>query len=215
MTDGFVLAGGRSTRMGVDKARAAFRGWPLAVATVLALRRVCGRVALVRRGTPDGLPWVLPDGLPIEVVVEPDVGEVHPLAGVATALRATRTAHALIAPCDVPDLDEEALRALVAAAPAVATDGRVHPLVAVLPAAWAARAEALALAGASAHALVEGLPTVAFPGLRDRNRPEDLDTDPVGGLLAGLPWLDGAARERVAAGEVGRLGARGALAVRG
>lgn len=212
--DGFVLAGGRGTRMGVDKARAAYRGWPLAVATIGVLRAVCGRVALARRGAPDGLPWVLPDGAPIEVLYESDDGEPHPLWGVAMALAACRTERALVAACDVPGLSPESLRALIAAGPAVAAaEGLRHPLVAVLPAAWADRARTLASSGSSVHALVEALPAVELPAeeLRDRNRPEDLGPGPVATLLAGLPWLDEAALTRVRAGEIARLAARGAI----
>ena len=52
MIDGFVLAGGRSRRMGADKARVAWEGRPLALVVADCLRAVCSRVALVRRGVP-------------------------------------------------------------------------------------------------------------------------------------------------------------------
>lgn len=213
--DGFVLAGGRSSRMGSDKARAPWGGWPLAVATLASLQAVSERVALVRRGAPDGLPWGRPDGRPVEVLFEPDDGEPHPLRGVVTALGAARGPFALVVPCDVPGLSPESLRRLVAAAPAVAVDPeRRHPLVGVFPTADRARAEALAREGAPVHAFAAPFRTVELPpaDLRNLNRPEDLPRPgPVAALLAGLPWLDPVTAARVAQGERGRLAARGVV----
>ena len=73
--DGFVLAGGRSRRMGSDKARAPWGTLPLAVATATSLRAVCGRVALIRRRL-DDLPWMYEDGSPVEVLLEKISDEV-------------------------------------------------------------------------------------------------------------------------------------------
>lgn len=211
--DAFVLAGGRSSRMGADKARLPWGGVPLAVATAASLAPVAERVVLVRRGAPDGLPWVGVDGRPLEVVVEPDDGPAHPLHGVATALRAARGELVLVVPCDVPGLSPESLRALVARAPAVASDGsRRHPLVGVFRTADAGRAEALARAGGRVHTFAEASPEVVLPDreLANLNRREDLPgPGPVATLLAGLPFLDDATAARVAEGERGRLAARG------
>jgi molybdenum cofactor guanylyltransferase len=209
--DAFVLAGGRSRRMGRDKARVAYGTVPLAVACALPLRRF-GRVAIVRRGD-DGLPWVWPDGSPVEVILEPDDRPHHPLWGVATALEAAQTELVAVVACDVPDLTEADWAALVERAPAVAVDeeGRVNPLVAVLPAAAAAEARALAGAGASARALVERAARVPIASARlgDHDDPSRLPADPVARLLARVPVQDPSLRERIAAGERARLRARG------
>lgn len=212
--DGFVLAGGRSRRMGFDKARAPVRSPPVAMAAAVAesLRVHGGRVAIVRRGD-DGLPWIGTDGAPIEVVWERERPSTHPLYGVATALAASRTELCAIAPCDAPDLTPQVWEALFDAAPAVAWDGeRVSPLVAVLWTGLADRALALAEAGAPAHALAEGLRRVALSAsvLADRDVRERIHS-PVRALLDRVPISDPGYRERLATGERTRLAARGIL----
>jgi molybdopterin-guanine dinucleotide biosynthesis protein A len=204
--DGFVLAGGRSSRMGTDKARAPFRGRPLALAAVDSLRAVCDRVALVRRKD-DGLPW--PD---VEVVWERDDGDPHPLWGVVSALRAARTERVAVLACDVPGVSPATWAALAAAAPAVAWDGvRVHPLVAVLERSMADAAEALAGAGAPAWRLADGIARVSVDGaeLADHDDPASLAPGPIRTLLASVPATDPAVLARIARGERGRLAALG------
>ncbi|MBW2257740.1 MAG: NTP transferase domain-containing protein [Deltaproteobacteria bacterium] len=98
--DGFVLAGGRAARMGIDKARIPFPGrWPMAVHVAGVVEAACGRVTLVRRGPPDGLPWVTPDGRSLEVVRDADQGVPHPLNGLVTACAASRTPWLVVVPC--------------------------------------------------------------------------------------------------------------------
>ncbi|MCA9489541.1 MAG: molybdenum cofactor guanylyltransferase [Myxococcales bacterium] len=211
--DGFVLAGGASTRMGVDKARAPWRDRPLAVAVAEGLRAVCGRVALVRRGD-DGLPWAWMDGAPLEVLLEPEAPDRHPLWGVAHALRSASTPLVAVVPCDLPGLDAETWERLVAEAPAVASDGeRIHPLVAVIPRSWADRAASLAADGAGARALVSACTEVVVPrgALVDRNRPEDLGRGPIARLRSRLPRLPATVVARILDGERERLRARGIL----
>lgn len=210
--DGFVLAGGASLRMGVDKARLPFPGrWPMAVHVLSVVAEVCDRAALVRRGD-DGLPW--PEG--VEVLREPE-REPHPLHGVATACAASRSELLLVVPCDVPFLPAEGLRRLLPG-PAVASDGtRDHPLVAILPRALGPAAAEAAAAGRSVHDLLRDLPRVVLPApwLRNANAPGDLPgVDVLGALLAALPPLPAGVRERVLAAEVRRLRERGAVPLR-
>lgn len=209
--DGFVLAGGAGSRMGVDKARLAWGGAPMAAVVARIVAQRCRRVALVRRGV-DALPW---PGL--ELVVEPDRPDRHPLWGVAAALQASTTALAMIVPCDLPWLTLEAVDALLPGPAVAAVDGRRHPLVAVLPRTAASRALALAAVGGSATRFTADVPAVELPpdALRNVNRPADRPTSgPVATLLDGLPWLTAAARARIEAGERGRLAARGMVDVR-
>jgi molybdopterin-guanine dinucleotide biosynthesis protein A len=212
--DGFVLAGGHSSRMGFDKARAPWGRVPMAVAVLQRVRAVCERAVLVRRGPADGLPWIDADGGTVEVLWEADPGSRHPLWGVHAALCAARGPLALVVPCDVPGVSADTLRALIEAGAVAVAEGRRHPLVAALPTALADRAAELARAGAPAHALVADLPGVEVPSeeLRNLNRPEALpDPMPVAALVSGCPVGPGAQQVRIALGEARRLARRGIL----
>ena len=235
--DGFVLAGGRSTRMGADKARLPFPdGWPMATEVATVLATVCARVALVRRGPPDGLPWPRPDGAAWEVVRDADERQVHPLNGLVTACAAARTPWLVVVPCDVPFLPSEAVRRLIDAVPfgtlgraeaaepgaaaplaVVAAHGEaVHPLVGVYPRALGPAAARAAAAGTSVRAFLRGARRVYLPAewLRNVNRWEDTGRalEPLQALVAGLPWIQGPDRERLLAGEIERLATRGSVA---
>lgn len=223
--------------MGVDKARVPYPGrWPMAVHVAGVLRGVCERVALVRHA-PDGLPWGDPEGRTIELVYD-DVGSRgdadggassgdaggerlgaggrHPLLGVAAALRAGRTELVVVVPCDAPRLTVAALTTLIAGAGpggAVAWDGeRTHPLIAVYPRARADEAAERAARGDAARAFADDAVRVRLADevLWNLNRWADAARPgPVGELLDALPWLDEAARRRVAAGERQREQDRG------
>ena len=209
--DGFVLAGGVGSRMGVDKARLAWDGRPLAVVVAETLQACCERVVLVRREE-DDLPW---PGQ--EVVYEPAHPGTHPLFGVAAALEACRTSLAMILPCDVPHIRPEHLE-LLRPGPCVATvDGHLHPLVVVLPAAWSGRVLAAAEAGESARRVVSELRQVELPAeaLLNVNTPEDRrGPGPVARLTRSLSWLAPAERAQVLAGERRRLAAHGMVDLR-
>lgn len=213
MTDGFVLAGGRSSRMGVDKARVPFpEHRPMALFVADRLREVCGRVALVRRDVLDPLPW--PEGTEVVFDAAPP-GDAHPLWGVGAALSAARSELVVLAPCDLPWLTGEALQALVDAAPAVgAGSSGVEPLLCVLPAAWASAALNAARDGASARSFVDRCVRVRLPDavIRDLDCWSDSGRPgPVRALLDGLTWLDDASRSRIAAAERVRLAQAGML----
>lgn len=218
--DGFVLAGGRSTRMGTDKARLPFPdGWPMATAVAGMLATRCDRVVLVRRGA-DDLPWPRPDGGAWEVVRDAGDRAPHPLEGLATACTAARTRWLIVVPCDVPFLPAEAVDRLVGAAargPVVAACGeQMHPLIGYFPKEIGASAARAAAEGASVRDFLAGAARVALPPewVRNVNRWEDTGrvAKPLEALAAGLPWVQGAALERLIAGEVTRLAARGAVA---
>lgn len=94
---GFVLAGGRSSRMGRDKANLLFAGRPL-VAHALAILREAGlRVAIA--GANPVHRAALSAFAPIVDDPEPGRG---PLAGVCAALESTSARYAVFLPVDLP-----------------------------------------------------------------------------------------------------------------
>lgn len=169
---GLVLTGGRSRRMGRDKAMIRIDGQAMAARVAAAAQAAgCAPVHFVG-GPPERarLGW--------EHIPDPADGTGHPLWGIAAGLRATRAPLALVAACDLVGVEADDLRRLLASGgPCVAVEGgRVHPLLAVYPVSLAGLAAQLAAAGAPAHRLCDGLTHVALPAraTRNANRPRDL-----------------------------------------
>ena len=127
---GFVLVGGRSSRMGRDKALLAFDGATLVESIATKVERACGDVALI--GPPErygalGL-RVIPDRIP----------GAGPMGGLYTALDQSPAEWNLIVACDMPDLSPDLFEDLFCAAADSAFDcvvagfeRRIHPLCAV------------------------------------------------------------------------------------
>lgn len=128
---GFVLAGGRSCRMGQDKALLEWRSGTLVEKLAECVKEAAGNVALI--GSPE-----LYSGLGFDCLADVRPGQ-GPLAGIETALASGRGALNLIAACDMPGLEVQWLKMLLleadeSGAECVATrDGRgqLHPLCAV------------------------------------------------------------------------------------
>lgn len=101
-----VLAGGRSSRMGRDKAAITLGGAPMLLRMVALARRFCPVVAVSGRDpsalVPD-VPW-FPDQTP----------GLGPIGGILTALERFG-APCLVLSCDLPLLDEATLARLLAA----------------------------------------------------------------------------------------------------
>ncbi|MSQ42050.1 MAG: molybdenum cofactor guanylyltransferase [Dehalococcoidia bacterium] len=132
---GIVLAGGRSSHMGRDKASLALDGRTLLQRTVDALAQVAQEIVVVRapvRALPS-----LQCALPLHEVEDAVEGE-GPLLGIAAGLRAASAPVALIVGCDMPFLRPALLRLLAARAAAGARfvlpsyDGRPQPLCSAL-----------------------------------------------------------------------------------
>ncbi|MGH9582163.1 MAG: molybdenum cofactor guanylyltransferase [Bryobacteraceae bacterium] len=127
----FVLAGGRSSRMGRDKALLGRGSRSLIEEVAATVAIVAGNVTLV--GAPERYRALGFDCLPD---LRPGCG---PLGGVETALAAGRGEFNLIAACDMPGIRTSWAHALLRAASetgalcAAARDtaGRIHPLCAV------------------------------------------------------------------------------------
>ena len=123
----WILVGGRSSRMGSDKARADSDGRALALRVADKAAAVCGTVSLV------GSPAIYGDlGLPVIADRLPGQG---PLAGIDAALMASAADLNLIIACDMPALDENLLEQLLMADGDCAVprhdDGKIEPLCAV------------------------------------------------------------------------------------
>lgn len=136
---GMVLAGGRSTRFGGEKAAALLGGRPLLLWAVQRLQSVCGRVAVNARPGTGAAEIAEAQGLQVlhDAPGDPD----GPLAGVKSGLAwaVERGAEALaVSPCDAPLLPDDLFERLIeaagsGAAMAVTEEGR-QPLCAIWPA---------------------------------------------------------------------------------
>ena len=97
--EGFILAGGESSRMGRDKALLELNGVTLTAQTARLVESVAGRSAIIGDS-------VRLEGLSLRVI-EDDFPGAGPLGGIATALRASEAEWNLIVACDMPYLTRE------------------------------------------------------------------------------------------------------------
>ena len=111
---GFVLAGGKSSRMGVDKATLNFSGRPMVEIAVEKLRGFCADVSIA--GNREDLARFAP-------VVPEDRVDAGPAAGIEAGLKASQQDWALFVPVDVPMVPAELLRRWAEKALERANDG--------------------------------------------------------------------------------------------
>ena len=155
---GFVLAGGRSSRMGRDKALLPFKGRTLVEHIAAAVSLVTGDVSLVAGpGRYHNL------GYPVVADVFPACG---PLSGIHAALTASRAEWNLIVACDMPEVTAEFLELLLVRAESGDAD-------AVLPSGVSGRPEPLC--AAYRRRSVEPIASALTQGIRKV-------TDALGGL---------------------------------
>jgi molybdopterin-guanine dinucleotide biosynthesis protein A len=114
---GYILAGGKSVRMGVDKALLEINGVPMIARTAQLVESVTSAATVV--GAPEKYQ---PLGLR---VIADDWPECGPLGGIATALRASNTEWNLIVACDLPYLTKAWLEFLLQRASACTADALV------------------------------------------------------------------------------------------
>lgn len=131
----FVLVGGRSSRMGCDKAMMKFEGQTLLDRTIQCARTIAAEVAVVTSASQASASQFAGYG--------PVVGDLYsdcgPLGGIHAALRGSKRELNLVLAVDLPGLTTEFLQFLVSTASlqrcvqAVVPeyDGRWHPLCAV------------------------------------------------------------------------------------
>lgn len=97
---GFVLAGGKSARMGQDKALLPFRGVPMIEIAVSKLRSFCSAVSIL--GSRDDLRGIAP-------TVHDLRSDIGPGAALESALAVAQADWSLIVPVDVPLLPTSVL----------------------------------------------------------------------------------------------------------
>src|SRR5712692_9632320 len=128
---GFVLAGGRSARMGRDKALLPYRGTTLLEHIASVVRQAAGTATII--GDPDRY-------RDLRHPVYPDqVPQCGPIGGIYTALRVTASDWNLVVACDMPMLSAPVLRRLIDHSSQSASNcivgvgpgGEPHPLCAV------------------------------------------------------------------------------------
>src|SRR5205807_1738795 len=105
---GFVLAGGRSSRMGRDKALLPYKSGTLMEHVAEQVLRAAGNVALI--GNPSSYEHL---GYPVYADRMPNNG---PLGGIYTALSVSKADWNLIVACDLPRISVTQLRQVLEAA---------------------------------------------------------------------------------------------------
>lgn len=103
---GVVLAGGRSTRMGQDKAALLLGGEPLVRRAVRRLQRALAEVIVAG---PAELSALVQG---VRIIEDTQLGQ-GPLAGVGSALRAVSTPWVFVVACDMPFVAPDLVRAMV------------------------------------------------------------------------------------------------------
>lgn len=146
---GIVLAGGRSRRLGRDKAAELVGGRTLLQRALDSLAEVSGELLVVGRAPEDAM--ALGSGVRFLEDREPDRG---PLAGLQTGLLAAASPYVWAVGCDMPFLDPSLLTQLAELAPghdavAPVLDGTPQTLHAVYALSCAPMAEALLRKGAA------------------------------------------------------------------
>lgn len=143
--DGLVLAGGKSTRMGRDKAGLVLEGETLLGRHMDLLRRLGAGRVMVSRAVSESIPGA------DRILVDREPGR-GPAEGLALALAACGNSHLMVMAVDLPGLDVDWGRELVArAAPgrgvAPKTGRGWEPLAAVYPVEAAPELESRICAG--------------------------------------------------------------------
>ncbi len=189
---GLVLAGGRSRRMGRDKALLKLDGRTQLERAMAALARVTERQFVsTRKDQADD------EERQRYATIVDRYDDLGPVAGILSALETHPEADWLIVACDLPNLDADTLRYLVANRDATAPftafesshDGLPEPLCAIYPAASVARIRRFVDEGivcprkilirSDAALLVQPNPR----SLDNVNTPDDLASSALGGRL--------------------------------
>lgn len=93
---GIILAGGKSSRIGKDKALFDFNGKPLVSYAIKALKPLCGALVLSANQKPEKYEAF---GFP---VISDEIKDIGPMGGILTCLKHSETRHNLVISCDTP-----------------------------------------------------------------------------------------------------------------
>lgn len=104
-SNGYILAGGKSSRMGEDKGLMLFNGKPVVQYVIEALVPVVNEVVIVSNN-----PAYEAFGLK---VIADDIKEIGPAGGICAALQHSRSENNFIIGCDMPFVKSEAIEALI------------------------------------------------------------------------------------------------------
>lgn len=129
---GIILAGGKSIRLGEDKAFIKLNSETLLEAVLMLVQRVVKKIIIVVN-EPEKFAHFCSGQIRI---VQDKIPYQGPLGGILTGLEASPDLHNLVIPCDTPFLKEALLKQLLlqakdydAVVPKI--DGKLEPLVAV------------------------------------------------------------------------------------
>lgn len=128
--EAFVLAGGKSSRMGRDKGLADFRGKPMISFVLGVLAKFNLPVSIIAHQedyTKFGYP-----------VYQDPIRDKGPMGGLLTAFENTKAEIVLLLSCDMPFISEEAVSKMLLAADSdrivtASDDQRLHPLFGTYP----------------------------------------------------------------------------------
>jgi molybdopterin-guanine dinucleotide biosynthesis protein A len=142
-TEAFILAGGKSSRMGRDKGLIEINGRPMIAYLIETLRNTGLKTIIISNNSDYGQ-----FGLPVLPDIIKDQG---PLGGLYTAMHHTRAACVMLLSCDMPFIGEEALKKLLETIQPdriVATQmkGRLNPMPAIYPSRLEEQVKSLILA---------------------------------------------------------------------
>ncbi|NBC16337.1 MAG: NTP transferase domain-containing protein, partial [Bacteroidetes bacterium] len=132
-TSGLILAGGQSTRFGMDKARFVIDGAPMIRHVYDVVYPFCSEVLVSVAEA--GAAYPLPGSVRYVTDQRENAG---PLAGLEAGLLATSTPWLLVVACDLPFVTPGLLKRLLShrtptakAVVPTTPDGRIHPLCAI------------------------------------------------------------------------------------
>ncbi len=170
---GVVLAGGRSSRFGSDKAEALYRGRRLIDWAIATLEPHCETILVSGRDHPDHP----------QIDDRPAAG-MGPLGGLAGAMQAAKAAgfsHLLSLPCDTPEVSAELIEQLVRSSDGAYVSG--CPVIGLWRTQDGDALETWLAEGASrsvrAWADAQGHAAIEAPPILNINRVEDIGAQPI------------------------------------